>query len=268
LKQIGLAALSHEQALGMYPDGGEGYWLGRTLVGGSPATAPQQNWGVFYQLLPYLEQENLWRHASDDVVSRTPIATYFCPSRRSPEALLAPSTGFAAGWKRAMNDYAGNGGTDATGNQGWAILGDGLNGTIVRRPNGSGARSPVVNNASVRDGTSNTLLVAEKSFNGGRKGEWQAEDDGGYVEGYDFDTIRWGYFPPLPDWNDASNLTVWGNNGTLVPQRAAFGSAHPGSFLSVFSDGSVHALNYNIGLEVFKNLSARNDGQVISGDAY
>jgi prepilin-type processing-associated H-X9-DG protein len=182
--------------------------------------------------------------------------------------LLAPTTGFAVGWRRAMVDYAGNGGTDTTGNEGWAIFGNGLNGVIVRRPDGTASRSAAVDASSVRDGTSNTLFFGEKSFNIGRKGEWQAEDDGGFCDGYDFDSIRWGYFPPLPDWNDATNLTVWGNNGTLIPQRAAFGSPHPGNFNAVFADGSVHALSYSISLDVFKNLSARNDGNVVSADAY
>jgi type II secretory pathway pseudopilin PulG len=268
LKQIGLAALSHEQAFGGYPDGGEGPWKARTVVNGSPVTSPKQFWGVFYQLLPYIEQENLWKHATDDVVSSTPVSVYFCPSRRSPEVLLAPTTGFAVGWKRAMNDYAGNAGTDTTGSEGWAVFGNGLDGVIVRRPDNSSTRSQRVNAAAVRDGTSNTLFFGEKTFNRGRKGEWQAEDDGGHVEGYDFDTIRWGYFPPLPDWNDSTSTTTWGNNGTLVPQRAAFGSAHPGNFNGVFVDGSVHSLSYSISLDVFKNLSARNDGKVVSADAY
>ena len=269
LKQIGLACANHEEAYGILPDGGERYWLARTLVRGMPATAGKQNWGLFYQILPYFEQEDVWSLASDAAVHSTLIAVYFCPSRRAPEALSnnpLPYLGMAG--VRAMNDYAGNGGTDTTGNQGWAILGNGKDGTIVRRPNGSSGRSGPVAIALVRDGTSNTLLAAEKAFNQGRLGQWQPDDDGGYIEGWDFDTIRWGYFPPLPDWNDTSDLTRYGNNGTLVPLHGAFGSAHAGAFNSVFVDGSVHAINYSIALDVFKKLSSRNDGQVVSANDF
>ena len=268
LKQIGLACLNHEQAYGILPDGGEQYWLSRTKIGGRPATAGEQNWGWLYQILPYLEQENVWSLATDADVFGTRIATYFCPSRRAPEALSNnPLFGASAG-SRAQNDYAGNGGTDPTGSMGWAILGNGKDGTIVRRPNGSTQRSGSVPMARIYDGTSNTLLAAEKAFNQGRRGEWQPDDDGGYTEGWDFDTIRWGYFPPLPDWNDASNLTRYGNNGPFVALHGSFGSAHSGAFISVFVDGSVRPIGYSITLDVFKRLSSRNDGQPVSPNDY
>jgi len=167
-----------------------------------------------------------------------------------------------------MNDYAGNGGADPTGNQGWAILSNGKDGTIVRRPNNAGDRSGPVDIAAVRDGTSNTLLVAEKAFNQGRRGQWQPDDDGGYVEGWDFDTIRWGYFPPVVDWNDTSDLSRYGNNGTFVPLHGAFGAAHASGFQSVFVDGSVHSISYGITLDVLKRLSSRNDGQVVSANEF
>jgi len=267
LKQIGLACLNHEQAYGILPDGGERYWLSRTMLDGRPAPAGKQNWGVLYQILPYLEQENVWSLASDADVYGTRIATYFCPSRRAPEVLSNNPLSLTSG-SRAQNDYAGNGGTDPEGNQGWAILGNGKDGVIVRRPDNSAARSNPVGIAEIRDGTSNTLLAGEKALNQGRQGEWQPDDDGGFIEGWDFDTIRWGYFPPLADWNDTSDATRYGNNGTFVPLHGAFGSAHAGAFNSVFVDGSVHPISYSISLETFKRLSSRNDGEVVSADAF
>ena len=267
LKQIGLACLSHENARGFLPDGGERFWLTRTMNGDTPAAAGEQNWGVFYQVLPYVEQENNWSQVSDDDVLKTAIPFYFCPSRRRPEVLsgnpLFPSTS-----PRAQNDYAGNAGTDTTGNTGWATLGDGKDGVIVRRPGGGSDRSGPVDNAAIRDGSSNTIMIGEKAYNAGRRGQWQPDDDGGYVEGWDFDTVRWGYFPPVQDWNDTSAASEYGNNGTFVPLHGAFGSAHSGGFQAVFVDGSVHTISYNISLDVFERLSSRNDGEVISAEDF
>lgn len=260
LKQIGLACLNHEQVHGILPDGGERFWLPRTISDGRPAIAPQQNWSWAYQILPFAEYQDVWKIDSDDRVARAIIPFYFCPGRRAPEALSKDAVNVP--WSEsAMIDYAGNAGTDPTGNMGWAVFGNGRDGTVVRRPDGSDARSDSVTLARIIDGTSKTLLVGEKSFNQGRLGEWQAEDDGGYVDGWDFDTIRWGYFPPNPDWSDPSDATRWGNNGTLVSLRAAFGGPHTGGFQTVFVDGSVRPIDHNVDLTVFKRASSRNDEQ-------
>jgi len=72
----------------------------------------------------------------------------------------------------------------------------------------------------------------------------------------------------VPDWNDTSSASVYGNNGTFVPLHGAFGSAHPGAFNSVFVDGSVHAISYSVTLDVFKKLSSRQDGEVLSANDY
>ena len=73
-----------------------------------------------FQILPYIEQENLWKtnlkaipdpngvfsliDAEADLrIATTPIPTYFCPSRREPGLVNNPEVG-----PRAANDYAGN----------------------------------------------------------------------------------------------------------------------------------------------------------------
>ena len=263
LKQIGLGFLSHEQSQGWFPDGGERYWLQRSMPGGSPAASPNQNWSWGYQLLPYIEQLNTWNTPSELLVLQTPIPLYFCASRRPPQAITGWSPIYGTD-TRAMNDYAGNAGTDTTGSVGWGMMGNGKDGTVVRRPDGTAARSGPVRIATIRDGTTTTLLVGEKSFNRGRLGERQAEDDGGFVEGWDFDTVRWGYFPPVPDWSDNTDVTRYHNNGTRVADRSAFGAAHAAAFGCVFADGSVRSIDYAVSPSVFMLLSSRNDRQVVN----
>jgi hypothetical protein len=263
LKQIGLACLSHESELGILPDGGEHYWLTRRMIGGAPAMAGAQNWGVFYQILPWLEYKSVWNMPVDSQVYSRTIPTYSCPSRRAPQAFMVEDYGTGSQEIRAMSDYAGNGGASTTGNEGWANLGNGLDGTIVRNPRGGANRSQPVAMKLITDGLSKTILVGEKALNRARLGSPQPDDDGGWVEGWDFDTIRWGYFPPVQDWYDISPQTEEGYNGTFVPYHGAFGSAHAAVFNTVFVDGAVHPISYEISLNVFSSLSSRNDGQVI-----
>ena len=79
LKQIGLAAHHHHDTNGFLPDGGEHFWYSRTkLADGSPQVGPNQHWGVFYQILPFLEQDNLWRNPSDAFIENTPIKVLMC----------------------------------------------------------------------------------------------------------------------------------------------------------------------------------------------
>jgi len=52
LKQMALAILNHEEAHGIYPDGGEHFWHHRTMTAhGTPEIAPKQHWGWAYQIL-------------------------------------------------------------------------------------------------------------------------------------------------------------------------------------------------------------------------
>ena len=260
LKQISTASITHLTTFKYLPDGGESPWHARTFVGNQPARSPNQYWGVLYQILPYMEEENLWASDDDVLVQSTPINAYFCPTRRRPSAMLGGAN--TAGGVRAMNDYAGNGGTSDTGNMGWAIFGNGNDGTIVRRPDGTTQRSGHVSRTLIRDGTSCTLLFAEKALNIARIDEWQPDDDAGYVEGYDFDTIRWGYFQPIRDWQDDTDASSYVGI-TMVPYRGAFGSSHEASFNAAMCDGSVRQISYFIPLDVFKGLCNRDNGESI-----
>ena len=279
LKQMGLAFHHHHDVHKIFPDGGE-YWdisgSPRTFTDPAkahPAIAPHQNYGWVYQILPYMEQENLWhipykgkdhdkynKDIADRELRGTLLGFCFCPSRRPAQRVHDDRYG-----ESAMLDYAGNGGTDAhTTPPDAGSYGNGKNGTVVRRPNGDSKRSGSVRlSGSIPDGTSVTLLLGEKRLRADKVGQNQPDEDQGYTCGWDWDEIRWGYNPPTPD-----------KPGEWTPDR--FGSAHLGGMNSVFADGSVHFISFTINslatsdpsrgldphkpLGVWQKLCTRNDG--------
>jgi prepilin-type N-terminal cleavage/methylation domain-containing protein len=127
-----------------------------------------------------------------------------------------------------------------------------------RAPQGYAKNVPfAVKPGQISDGQSNTLLIGEKYV----KPEWYAggvavySDDRGWTDGWDPDTMRSTCFQPMADDDPV------GNNAALVAANKDawfFGSAHTGAFNTVFADGAVHAIRYDIDVVVFNNLGTRN----------
>jgi prepilin-type N-terminal cleavage/methylation domain-containing protein len=244
LKQIGLAFHSHHDNFKAFPTGGQGADPPRTMSGSSPATFPTQVWGWPYQILPYLEQNALWQNPTDATVKATPVTVYFCPARRPPTVFdFNPPVSGSSGL-RAGIDYGGNQGS----------VNNGANGVLVRTGQIS-VRMPVI-----VDGTSNTLMVAERwlppaAYNGGGFGPESDEYRGGYTAGYVASAghnIRWAIYQPMQD-RPYSNLN----------DLKTFGSAHSAIFNAVFVDGTVRSIRYVVDLGLFTSLCVRNDGGVI-----
>jgi prepilin-type N-terminal cleavage/methylation domain-containing protein len=257
LKQIGLAFQLHADSREIYPDGGFSSWAKRMPKqrdGKRPYTTPRQPWGWAYQVLPYIEQQNLWALRSDKEVINSTVDAYFCPGRRSPQLVEG----------RGMLDYAGNAGTSKVGvfSDGWAMLGNGLDGVVVRSATANQDPSyaedyshSIIPSRHIEDGLSNTMLVGEKAMNLSFLGQPQPDDDAGYVEGWDWDTVRWGYFQPSPDYQHPVN-------GERLDLMGSFGSSHPGMFNTSFCDGSGHSIRFDVDSEVFEQVSSRNDQNI------
>lgn len=258
LKQIGLGFYAHYDKHDHFPDAGR-YWTDpRTkLADGTPAVAPHQDWGWGYQLLPYIGLNNEWAASDDKDAARTVVGIYFCPTRREPIAYPGIETAGLpaadANHPRGAIDYAGNGGTTtpefADGHPDFA---EPKNGAIIPRKN-----TIRINPKNIQDGPANTLLVGERNFNRKRAGDsHQYDENNGFFNGWDWDTMRWGHEVPAPDRWDDSDASL------------RFGSAHHGGLSFLFADGSVRFLHYGVSLQTFQALCDRNDGAQIGADAY
>ena len=125
--------------------------------------------------------------------------------------------------------------------------------------------------ADFTDGTSNSIIAAEKCLplsrhatDGGDNERWQNS-------GWDEDNIRW-HFAPLSDFG-APAL----NGFCLSPRqpdtgstlwRRMFGSSHPGGVNVGLGDGSVRFIKFTVNPTTFRKLSVIDDGEVLSADEF
>jgi len=300
LKQLGLAALSHEQAQGFFPTGGWGYsWIGDPDRG----YGQHQPGGWLYNILAYVEQANVHALGADgqpDALTsaqmaggnqqlRTPLAAFYCPTRRAATLYKhdIPSLGQFNAYNAsnnaagndlvARNDYAANLGdfdiTRSLLNIGFqqqpgptTPTGEaGYNWIDSTNYSGIVYQRSQVPIAAVRDGTSNTYFAGEKYMNPDYYFNGQ---DGGDNEtaysGFDNDSCRLVQADPT---NPAMAVPPLQDQAGLM-DMARFGSAHSGVCQFVFCDGSVHAITYSIDAETHRRLGNRKDGLVLDASKY
>jgi prepilin-type N-terminal cleavage/methylation domain-containing protein len=268
LKQIGLAWQNHHDTFKVFPSGG-GYWGDsgtRTRApGGGPADYNDQVWGWAYQILPFIEQQDLWAERVDAKIAVTPTVTYYCPSFRGPVQHYygGPCP------ERSMMDYIANGGTctnpDDLGPD--ASPPNTFDGALVPSKNithtGSGKPVGLVRKITdIVDGTSSTLMVGEKFVDGAfafsTDEQNHCNEDQGWVDGWDNDAV-----------GDATGFKK-DQTQLEVPKQiyaktqtddcgANFGSIHENCMV-VFCDGSVHAVSFTINQVVWGRLCSINDG--------
>jgi prepilin-type N-terminal cleavage/methylation domain-containing protein/prepilin-type processing-associated H-X9-DG protein len=240
LKQMGLASQNHHDQLKYLPTGGWDWFEPPTYVSGTPATGEHQRASWAYQILPYMEAQNVWSGGSGTtdaervlVAIGTTNSTFFCRSRRSPQTVLYSDPQYLGGItvKHALNDYSASNTKDT----------------------GAVRRYKPRRLADITDGTAGTLLVGDKRLNRKALGRWQEDDNEGYTAGWDEDTMRRSDIAPARDKNDSS-----GDGGEM------FGSSHTSGFNAVFADGSVRDISYTINLATFDSLGNIADGQSVN----
>jgi len=234
LKQIGIALHACHDAMGAFPGGGSNAlpYGGGTATGSPPPYNSSQSGSWAFQILPYAEQDTVYKSININQVTGTPIPIYFCPSRRSPST-------YSNNANEAGMDYYGNGLTQNNssspcGNTSVVYQG-------VFRPYCVGR----ITLTSIPDGTSNTIMVGEKNvalkaLNAGTansdKKSYSWGWDGGGSGNWDNSTSTGGSptnIADLPTSNPASDGTHY------------YGSSHTGLSLMLFGDGTVRAVRFN-----------------------
>jgi prepilin-type N-terminal cleavage/methylation domain-containing protein/prepilin-type processing-associated H-X9-DG protein len=259
LKQIALAAHNYENNYKQFPYDMD---MRPTLYG----------LGIFTYLLPYLEQDNLYKQFNfsvsfDDVTGKTrtppgpwyyinpnfkagatPVKAYLCPSNPQLE-LVSCCSGRQNGANPLEDLYITHYSplhsttywlTGSTYGEGWPTTnGDGTFGTLT----------PTI--GGLTDGTSNTLFFTETvgrgpgTFNGLFWSTWTSLDTHNGIN-YPFRMT-----PRLT--HDA-----WGSNNGPA-------SYHTGGVNMTLADGSVHFLSDSTSVLVLQQLTTRAGGEVISG---
>jgi prepilin-type N-terminal cleavage/methylation domain-containing protein/prepilin-type processing-associated H-X9-DG protein len=256
LKQIGLGFHNYHDVLGAFPNGGRQDYYG--------TNSREDRWCWMYKVLPYVEQDPLYKSTDNLLIRRTSVPIYHCPSRRPPTIF----TNFM------LTDYAGAAGltweADATN------VTQLYNGVVLPKEICFATpctQLPAVTFASITDGTSNTVLAGEKYVSSDKYGGSQWGDNNSWANGSTWISARHSRRQPGPDlpaardaaarnlpWRDPSGAN------TDAGMWDFFGSPHPSGFNVVLCDGSVRSIRYSVNLTTWQNMVARNDGQVIASD--
>jgi len=267
LKQIAVAAAAHAEAFEYFPNAGgrDGEPRSVTIPSGTPKRSLDQNWGWAYQILPYIEKQDVYINTNDAEVAGLKFKGYFCPTRRPPTAVSgSTANGLAATVQRGAIDYAGSGGPGgpppfspltSTSTTAYNNSLSNQTGAIIPRPGIPGIMPMQISERiaaqSIRDGLSNVLMFGERHFH--KKTPTDSDEDNGYFNGWSWDTVRFSHLnPPLNDCRP----------GLQSDENTRFGGPHNGVTVLAMCDGSVKAVQLSaMDLMAFRQLTHRRDGK-------
>ena len=262
LKQFGVAFHNYHSAYGMFPPG----FTSQAPATDADGTGPGWAWGV--TLLPYLEQEPLYRKIDlkKDVTDpahaaarTTKLSGFLCPSD-SPSAdtfqvMADDGSGGAVpmtGVTLAFANYVGVGGTfevtaypDTANNNG-----------ILLRNTGFAV-------GAITDGTSNTLMVTERASKRSPMTTWV-----GAVTGCTNPPVNPAYDnegPPTLVLTNTGEAAEGRTPGNALDHVEDANSRHTGGVNSLMGDGSVRFLPNSIDPKAWEALGTRAGGEVAAG---
>jgi prepilin-type N-terminal cleavage/methylation domain-containing protein/prepilin-type processing-associated H-X9-DG protein len=289
LKQIGIALHNYHAAGGSFPVG----FLYPTVPVPSTTSPLQYRWSALAQMAPYLEQAGLFNalnfdfpvgykptggpstfwpfYPANTTAMATTVASFLCPS----DGARPPMDG-SGPVNYALCAGSGTGGGDATGADGAFILG------------------PAMSLANLTDGSSHTAAASEQLLGlaglysqttsvpiplpasramarvaagpltdeacAGAPSGWLLNKGAGWWDGNYLNTLYNHHEPP----NSARyDCITYHNPGWKAPR-----SLHPGGVNLLLCDGHVAFAKDSVDPSVWRALSTRSGGEVVSAEAY
>ena len=274
LKQLALAAHSHNAATGRFPAG---------VNCDRPGSI-----SLFVYLLPYMEQSDLYdqwdmtklgQNALGGPNARTALVLpgLTCPSDLLPENPLEVQCGIA--WY-GIASYAGNGGTKSYPPGSSKLRTDGVFFATGRYSCPTPGQK-AVGGSDIRDGLSHTLLLGERTHYDpefdriaireserpiGEFGQWC-----GAINSISLGDVTLSTTAPLnyrfsqkPSKSAKAAKSAAGYLAARDLRISAFGSNHAGGANFALSDGSVRFLEDTLSQSVLQALSTRAGGEVVA----
>jgi len=263
LKQIGLGMHNYHDARGTLPSG-------HRVTGGKYYAG----WGVL--LLPFVEQDSLFRLYDDTVVNyhtkNFPVITQFvsvytCPSDINQKQILVPDTGADAGSNNGVaymtGSYRAMSGVSATGFDQWAgyasevavnqATAPGLRGALHTDGPDTGLGPEKLEN--IADGTSNTLVAGERTTRThiGRGTFW--------ADSFNLYSMSGAYNQSAALLNDYDKCSTIASD--VAQCKYGWGSFHDAGINFVFGDGSVRTISTSIDMTIFVGLATIAGGELI-----
>ena len=293
IRQLALAAMNYESAIGEFPPGMEQEFLPTSVTGSG--YSGYQGHSVFYYLLPYLEQNNLSDSmdrfvpkrniaaTADGGMSAAFVETFHCPS----DLLTNKPDEYSSGGNLEYyggTSYRANGGerpiyaTSST-NDGMFMA----TGPDARKAS-SAPLGKEVGFKDVRDGTTNTVMFGEfyhfdqnfdtftdAGWNSGSKilgwSRWYpAKGDQGLAN------IMGGAFAPINykiPWAHGESGAPSSQGAWYIFQDqrlSSYGSGHPSGANLSFGDGSTHFVRESVSQNVLRLQCEVADGLVNDWD--
>lgn len=298
LKQIGLACLNVESTDGFFPSAGGSVseFNDRDSQQGPLYGYEYASW--MFQLLPHIEQQSLHELRasapvgsngfSDTGLAETPVAAFNCPTRDNRFGILGADVFQFGDYAGVMSSHCDPGWTgfawevstpprtSSLGSEEELVwTGIIARGGHTRLNSKDVSKFRRVGFESISDGSSNTIMIAEKAvaadrYTIDRNVPFQFWEIRGYYSGADWPTMRmFGArtrddcnYETVPVLGDTQQRPADFNRSGPYRVEKGFGSAHPGAFMAVFGDGSVQAISMDADLFVLDQMGKRADGQI------
>ncbi len=253
IKQLALAVLNYEQALGSFPTsarnqtGTNGFsWIAKTL----PYFEEQALWERLNFKLPLINGAITDPNTNWGLV-QTPLPSLICPS----DPTNPVRTDVNPNWNWPTTPNPPTSGTTGLTAAVTCYMGSEADTWDSEPPDGPFERSPAraVRISDLTDGTSNVLMLGERSPSYSSWCAWSASNGAWILTAYPINAIRKTY-PNVP----SVSLTAGGTAYCAV-------SLHPGGVNFSLCDGSVRYFSELIDFTTYQQLARMRDGMPSAG---